>query len=107
MLALIVDLLSWALLVSGGLVVAVGGIGLVRFPDVYTRLHAAGVTDTLGATLVLAGLTLQAGVSLVAVKLLVVWAFLLFTSPVASHALARAALAGGVSPKLDRDSADD
>ena len=107
MTALLTDALSWVLLVAGALVVVAGGIGVLRLPDVYTRLHAAGMTDTLGAFLVLMGLALQAGWSLVAVKLIMIWLLLLLTSPVASHALARAALAGDVDPRLDDAAADD
>ena len=105
MTALLADALSWVLLAAGGFVVVVGGIGVLRLPDLYTRLHAAGVTDTLGAFLVLSGLALQAGWSLVAVKLIMIWLLLLFTGPVSSHALARAALAGGVSPRLNEETA--
>ena len=107
MTAPLTDVLSWALLVAGALVVVAGGIGLVRLPDVYTRLHTAGVTDTLGAFLVLTGLAVQAGWSLVAVKLIMIWLLLLLTSPVSSHALARAARAGNVPPRLDGEAADD
>ena len=89
-----------ALLLVGGAVIVIGAAGVLRLPDVYTRLHSAGVSDTLGAGLVVAGLMFYAGWSLVAVKLLLIWLFLFFTSPVASHALARAALAGDVAPRL-------
>jgi multicomponent Na+:H+ antiporter subunit G len=102
MTAVVVDLVSWALLLAGGFVVAAGGIGLIRLPDVYTRLHAAGTTDTLGSALVIAGLMLQAGWSLVAVKLALILLFFMLTSPVSSHALAKAALAGGVAPRVGK-----
>lgn len=88
--------LSAACLLTGGLFGIVGGIGLVRFPDFYTRLHAAGITDTLCALLIIAGLLIQAGLALISIKLLLIMLFLLFTAPTASHALARAAM-------LDRD----
>ena len=106
-MAPLTDALSWILLLAGSLVVVAGGIGVVRLPDVYTRLHAAGMTDTLGAFLVLTGLAVQAGWSLVAAKLIMIWLLLLLTSPVTSHALARAALAGDVEPRLDEAVADD
>ena len=89
----LVDALSWLCLVAGGFFTVVGAIGLVRMPEVYTRMHAASVTDTLGAGLILLGLMLQAGFTLVAVKLLFLAIFIFFTSPVATHALVRAALA--------------
>lgn len=99
-MSLAIDLLSWALLLSGGLFCIVGAIGLLRMPDFYTRMHAASITDTLGAGLVLAGLVLQAGFTLVAAKLLIIGALLLFASPTAAHALARAAMARGLRPLL-------
>lgn len=103
MSALVVDALSWALLLGGALLVIIGGVGVLRFPDFYTRLHAAGVTDTAGTALTLAGLMLQAGVSLVTVKLALILLFLLFTSPTASHALANAAYTARRAPHLAHD----
>jgi len=100
----VIDVLSGVFLLGGSLVVVAGGIGVLRLPDVYTRLHAAGVTDTLGALLLLSGLALQAGWSLVTVKLIMILLLLWLTSPVSSHALARAALAGNVTPRLDEAS---
>ena len=95
-LGLVADVLSWIFLVTGSLFCIVGGIGLLRMPDFYTRLHAAGITDTLGAGLVLLGLILQAGFSLITVKLLFILGFLYFTSPAVSHALAKAAYSWGI-----------
>ena len=69
-------------------------------PDVFTRQHAAGIADTMGADLILTGLIFQAGFSLVSLKLLLILLFLFLTSPVATHALSRAALEGGVKPIL-------
>ena len=92
------DVLSWISILAGLFFILVGNIGLIRLPDVYTRLHAAGMTDTMGAGLVLIGLSFQAGLTLITVRLLMIWAFLLFTSPIATHALARAALHGKVEP---------
>lgn len=96
----VLDLLSWILLVAGGLFCVIGGIGLLRMPDFYTRVHAASMTDTLGAGLILLGLMLQAGWTLVAAKLAIVGLLIFFTSPVAGHALARAALGRGLAPLL-------
>lgn len=101
-LAYIVNVLSWIFLVSGGIFCVIGGLGLIRMPELYTRMHAAGVVDTGGASLVLIGLMLQAGFSLITVKLLFILFFLLFTSPTATHALANAALSRGVSPKATK-----
>ncbi len=99
-MALIVDALSWACLLAGGFLGISGGVGILRFPDFFTRLHAAGVTDTLCTALILLGLMMQAGWGLVAVKLVFIILFLLLTSPTATHALARAALHGGLKPLL-------
>ena len=101
---MIVDVLSWVLLLGGGLVGILGGIGLLRFPDFYARLHAAGMTDTLCALMIIAGLILQAGFTLLSIKLALILLFLLFTSPTASHALARAALTDGLKPEGEQSS---
>jgi multicomponent Na+:H+ antiporter subunit G len=93
-----VDGLSWALLITGSLFVVTGGIGLVRMPDFFTRLHPAGLVDTMGATLVTAGLLLQAGPTQVSIKLILVLVFVYFTSPTATHAVAHAALVSGLKP---------
>lgn len=94
------DALSWFCLLAGGFFCVVGAIGLLRMPDFYTRMHAASVVDTLGAGLILLGLILQAGFTLVTVKLLMIGILLFFTSPTATHALARAAMLRGLHPVL-------
>lgn len=99
-MSLFVDALSWVLLSAGGFFCVVGAVGLLRMPDFYTRMHAASVIETLGAGLILLGLMLQAGLTLVAVKLLMVGVLIFFVSPTATHALARAALARGLQPLL-------
>lgn len=93
-----IDVASWVLLLAGSFFVVTGGLGLVRMPDFFTRLHAASVTDTMGAGLILTGLMVQAGASFVTVKLVLILLFLLLTSPTASHALAHAALLSGYRP---------
>lgn len=90
--------LSAAMLVIGGGFAVIGGIGVVRFPDIFTRLHAAGVTDTIAPLLIVGGLVLQSGWTLLSFKLLLILLFLLFTTPTASHATARAAMAAGIEP---------
>lgn len=99
-MSLLVDSLSGLFLIAGGLFCLIGAVGLLRMPDFYTRMHAASVIETLGAGLILLGLLLQAGLSLVAAKLLMVGLLIFFASPTASHALARAALHQGVRPQL-------
>ena len=98
MIDLIVEVLSWISILGGLFFMIVGTIGVVRMPDVYTRLHAAGMTDTMGAGLLLLGMCFQAGLTLVLVRLVLIYAFLLFTSPISTHALASAALSGGLEP---------
>jgi multicomponent Na+:H+ antiporter subunit G len=92
--------LGGACLVVGACFALVGGIGLLRLPDLFTRMHGAGITDTLGAGLVFVGLVLQAGPSLATGKLLMILFFLLVTSPTSTHALARSALSHGLKPRL-------
>lgn len=97
-MALAADVLSWICIVAGLFFMLAGTLGVLRMPDVYCRLHAAGMTDTMGAGFLFVGMAIQAGWSLLAVRLLLVYGFLLFTSPIGTHALARAALSGGVEP---------
>jgi multicomponent Na+:H+ antiporter subunit G len=102
----LIDILSWACLLIGGAVGIIGGLGLVRLPDFFTRLHAAGVAETLCPALVVLGLVLQSGLSLLTLKLVLILLFLLFTAPTATHAVARAALVDGVEPKTDSGDAE-
>ena len=104
MLDQILDVLSWIMLTVGGFFVLVGGVGALRLPNFYTRMHAASVTDTMATFLILGGLMLQSGVTLATVKLGAILVFLLFTGPTASYALANAALLSGLKP--DAEGAD-
>ena len=99
-MSMALDVLSWILLLAGGAFCMIGALGLVRMPDFFTRMHAASVTDTLGAGLLLLGMVLQAGFTLVTVKLIVIGLLIFFTSPTSTHALAQAALARGLKPLL-------
>ncbi len=103
---MVLDILSWVFLASGGAFCLIGGFGILRMPDVYTRLHAVSVIETLGMGGVILGLVLQAGFTLVAAKLIIIAALILMTAPVATHALAQAALHAGILPKLDHDQTD-
>lgn len=96
-----IDILSWLLLTSGGAFVLIGGIGVVRMPSFYTRVHASSVTDTMGAGLILVGIMLQAGFTLATLKLIAILLFLLFTGPTAANALASSALLSGLRPGTD------
>lgn len=93
-----VTVVSWALLLGGAFFLVTGSLGMVRLPDVFTRMHAAGMTDTMGAGMIVVGLAVYNGADLVAVRLLLILAFLWFTSPIATHAVAKAALSGGLQP---------
>jgi len=104
MIELLKDALGWVLIGGGGIFVVIGAVGLNRMPDVFTRMQATSVGDTFGAGLMIVGMIVQAGFSLVAAKLLFILLFLWFTGPVATHALARAALIAGVKPVLAPDS---
>ena len=95
-MTLALDILSWICLVGGAVFCVIGGIGILRLPNVYARTHASGICDTLGATLILLGLMFQAGPNLVAVKLLMVIVFTFLIGPMVGHALMKAAYAGGV-----------
>jgi multicomponent Na+:H+ antiporter subunit G len=99
-MSLLIDAASWACLVAGGAFCIVGAVGLLRMPDFYTRMHAASVVETLGAGLILIGLLLQAGFTLIAVKLVMLGLLIFFASPAATHALARAARVRGLAPQL-------
>lgn len=103
MLDLLRLVLGDLLLGIGALAALVGAFGLVRLPDFYTRAHAAGVTDTLGAIGVLTGLAVLSPDILTALKLIVVLIVALFASPTSCHALARAAFRSGLRPKLHED----
>ena len=103
MIELILNLISAGLLAAGSIFILIGAFGLIRLPDFYTRLHAAGITDTLGAELILLGLMFQAGLSLVTVKLILISLFIFFTSPTATHAVANAARVMGLKPMLVPD----
>lgn len=104
---LALDVLGWGSILLGLFFMLVGTVGVLRLPDVYTRLHAAGMTDTMGAGFLILGMLFETVQGIlhgqstwwfVLIRLILIYLFLLFTSPIATHALARAGLAGGVEP---------
>ena len=112
---MVLDVLSWVSIAFGLFFMLVGTYGVIRMPDVYTRLHAAGMTDTMGAGFLIFGMACQTVVGMMhghttwwtaLVRLALIYGFLLFTSPIATHALARAGLAGGVEPWTKDGEAD-
>jgi len=98
----LIELLSWLLILSGCVFIVSGAVGIIRMPDLYTRLHAASVTDTGGAIFIVLGLVLQAFFvfdnPMAGIKVILVLFFTLFTAPTASHALAKTALLSGQVP---------
>ena len=98
----VLDILSAALLVVGIVFTVIGSAGLLRLPDVLTRLHSASITDTLGAASILLGLAIAAGWSLLMGKILALLIMMALLNPSASHALARAAIHGIRKPWLER-----
>ncbi len=105
---LFVEILSWVLISAGSFFVLVGAIGVYRFSDFWTRLHAASVSESAGVILMLSGMIIQAGWGLIAVKLLIIGVFLFITGPTSTHAVANAALVSGLRPKnYDDDTSDD
>ncbi len=103
MIDTVLNAISWVAIGLGSFFVVTGAVGLLRMPDVYTRMHAASVIDTMGAGLLIFGLIVQAGFTLVTLKLFFILALLFFTGPVAAHALAQAALHEKIDPMLDHD----
>ena len=99
----IIEIASWALILLGSFFTLVGALGLVRMPDVFTRMHAASVTDTLGVGFLILGMCLQAGLGLVTLKLFFLLALFFFTGPVVTHALAQACLHEKIAPVLSED----
>ena len=95
-----IDIISWGLLMGGSIFCIIGTVGLIRMPDPYTRLHASSVVDTLGAGLILAGLIVQAGFTLISAKLAIIGILIFFISPVAGHAVARAMMHRNTKPIL-------
>jgi multicomponent Na+:H+ antiporter subunit G len=101
-----VEMLSDFCLLTGGALCITGGVGLLRMPDFFSRVHAAGLTETLAAPLLLAGIMLQMGWSLDLFKVLAILVLVLATNPTATHAMAKAALHGGHLPKLGASDTD-
>jgi multicomponent Na+:H+ antiporter subunit G len=102
-MTLAIEIASWMFILLGSFFTIVGAFGLVRLPEIFTRMHAASVTDTLGVGFLILGMSLQAGVGLVTLKLVFLLALFFFTGPVVTHALAQACLHEGIKPQLAED----
>ena len=99
-MAILVEAFQWCLILAGSFFLLVGAFGMARMPDVFTRMHSASVSDTLGAGFLILGMALESGFSLVTVKLAIILILFVLTGPLATHALSRAALVVGVQPLL-------
>lgn len=94
--------LGGAFCLLGAVLAGIGTVGVLRFPDFYTRLHAASITDTAGVTVLLIGMALMAPGWVVVAKIAAIWVFIFLTSPTASHAIANAAHVAGLEPLIGR-----
>ena len=103
---LLIDLTSWFFFIVGSVFLLIGAIGIIRLPDIFSRMHGAGIIDSMGTAMLFSGMFLQAGFTIVSIKLFLILLFLMFTSPTTTHALARAALDAGLKPLIDRDNSD-
>jgi len=101
-MSILLDILTWIFLIGGAFFSIVGGIGIVRMPEFYSRLHGGGVTDTLGAALIIFGLMFQTGLTLATGKLVIILFFMLAVSPSSCHALAKSAVNQGLKPVVDK-----
>jgi len=93
---LAIDVISTVFMAAGTLVMITGTIGLLKFPDFYTRMHATGKCDTLGQILIIVGCMIYEGFTFITIKLLLVSAFYLLVGPASTHALMKAAYVTGV-----------
>lgn len=97
-----VAIICWLLTIVGCVFLVSGTVGLIRMPDLYTRLHAASVADTGGTLVIGLALLIQAALvfdnNMAAIKMLLILFFTMFTGPAASHVLAKTALLSGLVP---------
>ncbi|TWU03466.1 monovalent cation/H(+) antiporter subunit G [Neorhodopirellula pilleata] len=98
---IVLEFIGCFFLIAGAVFSIIGGVGLVRLPEFFSRMHGGGITDTMGAGLVVIGLMFLAGPNLIAFKLVVILFFLTVTSPSSCHALAKSAITHGLKPELD------
>lgn len=102
----LIFVISWGLILFGCFFYVVGAIGLIRMPDFFTRMHGVSLSDTAGVICFIVAMMLQAGWGLISAKLFFTLVILLYSGPVVSHALARAAFFAGLRPELDEDRTD-
>lgn len=95
----LVEITSWVAILSGCFFLIVGAYGAIKFPDFWTRMHAISVSDSAGMLLLILGMCLQAGFTLITVKLIIIGIFLFITGPTSSHAVVNAAMISGFLPR--------
>lgn len=100
---IVLEYIGCFLLIAGAVFSIIGGVGLVRLPEFFSRMHGGGITDTMGAGLIMIGLIFLSGPTLATFKLAVILFFLTVTSPSSCHALAKSAISHGLKPELDVD----
>ena len=105
-LLLIKPWIGSALLLIGAILGVIGAVGMLRFPDVYTRVHAASVIDTGAMTVAIVGMIILAPTWIIAFKLVAIWLFLFITGPTSSHALVNAAYKAGLQPLIGAEARD-
>ena len=98
MLDISIEIISILSFVVGAFFIFTGSIGLIRLPDVFSRIHAAGMIDTAGVSFIILGMILQSGFSLITAKLVFIGIFIFFTSPITGHVTANLARKKGVTP---------
>ena len=106
-MAILLDIVTFLCLAVGIASMLIGSYGLLKLPDMFARMHAAGMVDTLGLGLIMVGLIVQAGISLISFKLFLIVVFVVYTGPAVTYALAQAALNAGVKPMLHEDQQED
>jgi len=106
-MSVFVEILSWVFLGVGSAFSLIGAIGLIRMPGFYSRVHASGVTDTMGAGFILVGLMLHSGLNSITIKLIFIFLFLVITSPTAAHALVNGAMTNGLKPRTQHQEGEE
>ena len=106
-MSILADILTFLCLAVGIGSMLIGSYGLLKLPDLFARIHAVGMIDTLGLGLIIIGLMIQAGFSLISFKLFFIIVFVLYTGPAVTHALAQAALSAGLKPDVQDDDGED
>ena len=94
----VLDIISICSFGIGVFFILTGSFGLLKLPDVFSRIHSAGMIDTAGAGFIILGMIFQSGVSLATAKLIFIGIFIFFSSPVSSHVISNLARKKGIIP---------